>query len=712
MALLWTSRVAWGVAVLIVGVAAHAAPQAIEITDEQKGLLPRGKEGDGIGGDFLLRNDKVEAVISANLPLRRANMSTFYGAGGITPGCLYDLALRGTNNDQITIFSPAAQQGRVSWVRIVKDGRDGEAMIETVTTAESNEGLYRKHEYRLRDGWQGVLVTTTLKNEGPEGRAMVVEDRWTNFTRSGKFGDITWADAVDPADKAGYAFASIEKGGGEGAPGNVQLDPGQGVTFSRFLAVGASPAHAIGVIAEMRGENSTFATTIRGNDNKPVATAKLAIYPRGAEAKTAFPAYPDAEGRIGFALQKGEYEAELTDVGRKAVTKSFSIDGESGGAHEFVMGAAAGIAFSIRDDRNRSTPCKVQFHGVDGTEQPDLGPPNRARGCKDQYHSERGDFRVALPPGTYRVVVTRGIEYGHVERTVVVPAEETIEFTGTLKRQVDTSGWVSADYHNHSTPSGDNVTGTDDRIINIAAEHIEFAPTTEHNRLYDWRPHIEKLGLTDYIQTVPGMELTGSGPHLNSFPFKPEPFTQDNGAPVWNPDPRISAITLREWQGAEPDRWIQINHPDMQQNFLDRNNDGKFDGGFNGIAELIDGIEVQNYQGSMILSGVPFRIGKNAQDKEIVIYHREWIWLQMLNRGHRYAAVAVNDAHSVYGNGVGGWRMYMPSKSDEPAEIDWRENAGMRGPAAPCLPPDLSCRLKPAMAFNQVPKCVPTAVSA
>src|SRR5262249_41234489 len=47
---------------------------------------------------------------------------------------------------------------------------------------------------------------------------------------------------------------------------------------------------------------------------------------------------------------------------------------------------------------------------------------------------------------------------------------------------------------------------------------------------------------------------------------------------------------------------------------------------------------------------------------------------QMLNRGHRYAAMAVNDAHSVYGNGVGGWRMYMPSKSDNPAEIDWREN--------------------------------------
>ena len=34
-------------------------------------------------------------------------------------------------------------------------------------------------------------------------------------------------------------------------------------------------------------------------------------------------------------------------------------------------------------------------------------------------------------------------------------------------------------------------------------------------------------------------------------------------------------------------------------------------------------------------------------------------------------ALAVADAHSVHGNGVGGWRMYLPSKTDEPAKIDW-----------------------------------------
>src|SRR5919108_5042764 len=70
-----------------------ASSEALEIGPDTVSLLPGGKEADGIIGDFLLRNDRIEAVISGNLPLRRANMSTFYGTNGITPGCLYDLSL-------------------------------------------------------------------------------------------------------------------------------------------------------------------------------------------------------------------------------------------------------------------------------------------------------------------------------------------------------------------------------------------------------------------------------------------------------------------------------------------------------------------------------------------------------------------------------------------------------------------------------------------
>ncbi len=653
-------------------VGAHATPQALEVGPGDVAMLPGGKEADGIIGDFVLRNDKVVAVVSGNLPLRRANMSTFYGATGITPGCLYDLSLRAANNDQITIFGPAGQQGAVSWVRVAKGGGDGEAVVETVTTGAVGGGLSRRHEYRLRDGWQGVLVTTTFKNESASPIKAATTDKWTNFKRTGTALGIFWADAIDPADKGGYAYGPVN---GAAPAASLELKPGEELSFSRFLAVGMSPLEAFGVVAERRGPVGRVAGNLRDTAGAPITSAQIAVRPVGEFSRAIGIGYPDAQGRYSFAAQAGEYEISFEDTGRESSTRKVTVQAGQTQSLDAAMPVVSAIDFDIRDEAGRSLPCKAQFYALDGAEAVNLGPENRAHGCVDQWHSETGKFRVPLPPGRYRVIVTRGIEYAHSAREITLAATQAAPFAATLKRLVDTTGWVSADYHNHSTPSGDNTCGTDDRLANLAAEHIEFAPTTEHNRLYDWQPHIQRLGLTPFLQSVPGMELTGSGAHFNSFPFAPEPRTQDGGAPVWNKDPRITAITLRDWQGAEPDRWVQINHPDMLDNFTDRDGDGRLDGGFQGLATLIDGIETQNYQASELLSGSAIRLGKDRDGKESVQFVREFIWLQLLNRGHRYAAMAVNDAHSVYGNGVGAWRMYLPSRSDEPPEIDWRENS-------------------------------------
>ena len=94
-----------------------------------------------------------------------------------------------------------------------------------------------------------------------------------------------------------------------------------------------------------------------------------------------------------------------------------------------------------------------------------------------------------------------------LEKTVEVQPGQSVKVSGSLKRTVDTRGWISTDYHAHSTPSGDNYCNTDDRIINLVAEHIEFAPATEHNRIYDWQPHIERLGLTQHIKTIVGWSI-------------------------------------------------------------------------------------------------------------------------------------------------------------------------------------------------------------
>ncbi|MDZ4288178.1 MAG: CehA/McbA family metallohydrolase [Prosthecobacter sp.] len=646
----------------------HGA-EVIEAGPGREQELPGGKEADGIRGDFVLRNDKVEAVISQNAPNRRANMSTFYGADGVSPGCLYDLTLRGANNDQLVVFGPAGH-GAVSFVKVVEGLKGGEAAVESVTTAAKNGGVYKHNEYRVKDGKQGIYITTTLRNETDKAQKVNVKSDMARFNASGTTVEgIYWADAINPAHKCGYALATLNVKGREGKAADViEIGAGKEVVIERFFAVGRSPAEAVGEALEAKGGKvKAVRGTVRNTDDTPVTTAAVMV-PFTDEKP--LPAYPDDKGMFAIKVPTEIEAFQVQDLGRETVEGNIS-----GNAFNVRLKPASCIRFDITDAEGSSIPCKAHFEPLDANAPKlDLGPKERAHGCVDQYHSEKGQFTVQLPPGKYRVFVVRGPEYDHIEKEVNLAAEQTVEFKGKLTRVVDTKGWISMDPHNHSTPSGDNVCDTDGRLINLAAEHIEFAPTTEHNRLYDWRPLINKLGLAPFIQTVPGMELTGPRAHFNSFPFTPEPYLQDGGAPVWNDDPRINAFTLRRWQKEDPTRWIQINHPDLTNLFADRDQDGISDGGFVGIGGAIDGFESENGAGTDILLGAPFRVsrapGSLAAKVSMV---REFLWLQLLNQGLRPVVVGVADAHTVYGNGVGCWRNYIPSSTDDPAKISWDE---------------------------------------
>ena len=648
---------------------AWATPEVFQIGSHNVDQLPKGKEADGILHDLVIRNDKVEALIAFDSPRRRANMGTFYGDNGQTPGCLYDLTLRGSDNDQITVFSPSNQRGPVTAVSMVKDGSDGEAIIETTVSGAMNGQLAKKHRYILKDGWQGLIIVTTWHNQSSETKEISTGDTWTRFdSANGQFNGIRWADSVDPADKAGYAISWIEYQGSKAPESEVKLEPGQHLTYARFLAVGTSPGEAIGLVANLKGEVANLKGSLKDADGNAIATATITF----SQEDESFPVYPDANGNYQLNLAPGEYEVSVADLGRQAITDHITVSAGQKITKNVTMNRAATVHFTVTDQAGKDIPCKVQFHGLKDTKNPKFGPQNRAHGCVDQYHSETGSFQVAVPPGDYEIRISRGMEYSLWSESIHLDPEENLNLSAKLNRLVSTKGWVSTDFHNHSTPSGDNTCGTDDRLINLAAEQIEFAPTTEHNRIYDWEPHIKKLGLDDEMSTVVGMELTGSGAHFNAFPLKAVPHTQDGGAPVWVKDPRLNAIVLRDYQGGTPDRWLHINHPDMVENFIDRTGDGLADGGFKGLTTLIDGIETQNYRTSNILSPAPISVVSQL-NKVSVNYIREFIWLQLLNQGHPYRVIAVSDAHSVYGNGVGGWRTYIPSSTDDPAQIDWQE---------------------------------------
>ena len=649
---------------LCAGPALFAKAEVIEISPKNTSDLPGGKEADGIIGDFVLRNSLIEVTIGGGAPNRKANMGAFWGANGVTPGCLYDLTLRGTKNDQLTIFSPSKQQGRISYIRI---GDDQKSVITYVSPALSG-GLTKTHTYSIEEGDYGISVTSKLFNGTKEKISGPINDSWTRFRESGKFGLVEWADSVDPSHKCGYAYVWLPGEDGKIPPKSKTFQPGTEVIIERFLCVGTSPAQAYGRAMAKLGEVGKLYLSLTDSKGNAISTARVDFKRDGKS----IPAYPDAQGIVEISLPLGEWQLTAKDNGREALDRKIVISKNEVTNEKMTLGARSGVHFSITKENGDPTPCKAQIIGIEGTNSPKLGPVDRAHGCNDQYHSENGKFSIGLAPGKYNIIVTRGIEHDHFEKRLEIKKGKFETIQTSLTRSVKTPGWVSTDFHNHSTPSGDNICGTPDRLINLAAEHIEFAPTTEHNRIMDWTPTIESLGLVNEISTIPGMELTGSGPHLNAFPLTPKHHHQDGGAPTWTKDPRVNALNLKNHSGHHPSGWIHINHPDMIENFIDRNKDGNPDGGYPGILSLIDAIETENYRAAEILHRAPYKISRRASREQVYIV-REFVWLQMLNRGMKTWGIAVSDAHTVHGNGVGGWRTYVRCSTDDPSKIDWRE---------------------------------------
>lgn len=645
-------------AVLATSTDASAGPEVFRIGKNTTDRLPHGREADGIIGDFVLRNGTIEALVSGNQHERKANMGVHWHAP--TPGCLYDLALAG-EEDQLTWFGPGRQEGPLSSVFILADGSDGHAIVRAELAPDDAAPIAKSHDYILGDGWRHLVVVSTYLNASDEPVKIKPAARWKGLTFEFGTDGITTGLCQDPDDRIGYAFGPIEWKDASPARGEVELAAHETRSFATAIAIGRGTLEAYGIIAGLSKPVHTFRGRIVDVKTQPARQATLML----AKGEHSLVGYVEDDGSFAFAHPAEKVQLTVKDLGRPDV----HVDLVADKPQTIAVEPASGIHVEVTDTAGRPLPCKVQFIGTDGTETPYLGPIIRAHGCDNQYHSGTGTFTQHLPPGRYDVVITHGIEYDHVEKTVDVPEGTIVPITATLERIVDTTGWVSTDFHNHTTVSGDNYCGTDDRIINLAAENVEFAPATEHNIIYDWQPHIDKLKLNDHVATITGIEITGGGPHLNIFPLTPEPFTQDNGAPLWHPDPRINALQFRQLPGDKDSRWVQLNHPSVARYFAHLKPECKPTDGFPHFESFIDGAELW---GEDILSGRP----EYTREWEGKTHTREnwpFVWMQMINQGVYLPAVAVSDAHQVTQGGVGGWRMYVQSAEDAPPAIDGKE---------------------------------------
>jgi len=366
-------------------------------------------------------------------------------------------------------------------------------------------------------------------------------------------------------------------------------------------------------------------------------------------------------------LEPGDYTAKLFHLGNLVAQKSLTAtDGPE--ATDFKVDSNVGtVRGRITDVHGEPIPCKIELKPLVEGGKLDFGPESAEFAVRNLIYSPDGRIGREIPAGKYAVTISHGPEFDAIFTEVEVNRRKVTDLSAKLVRSVETPGWVSSDFHSHSTPSGDNTGSQLGRVLNLVCENIEFAPCTEHNRVSTYQPHIDRLGIGQFMSSVSGMELTGSPlplNHQNVFPIQLKPRTQDGGGPATTPDLESQIERLALWNDRS-EKLLQVNHPDPGWMFYDKNGDGKPDAGHERAFPFMDVMEIHPIDNALSL-------GPEGKREGAAFHNRIFNWLQLLNQGFRIYGVVNTDAHYNF-HGSGWLRNWIQSSTDDPAKIDHLE---------------------------------------
>ena len=384
------------------------------------------------------------------------------------------------------------------------------------------------------------------------------------------------------------------------------LQPGGILTYKRRIYVGSRNDVAavsnpmIGEIAVRRGfATGTISGDVAAEDTPDVGASVIATRTGGAAIPGFGAGTPVTQFRTsatgafsGIVLPVGIYSLEFQAAERDPVTVAGVVVGASANTAVSVpdLSALASLDLQVLETvagPDPAMPAKITIKGVAPTADPRfksdvvaLGDPTVGPDFDLRMETfgggpaqanwvflANGTGTVQLRPGKYEIYASRGPEYSLRRKVVTVRARRSRKINFRLRRSVDTTGFLSGDFHIHSARSLDSTAPPQDRVAGFAAEGVEVMVSTDHDYQLDYAPLIASMNLGGRITSMVGNEVTGSVPnppvfpdstgHINAWPLTVQPDARRDGAiedefvaPNW------LFKRLRD-QGAEV---IQYNH--------------------------------------------------------------------------------------------------------------------------------------------------------
>ncbi|EOR94217.1 hypothetical protein ADIARSV_2633 [Arcticibacter svalbardensis MN12-7] len=666
------------------------AAQIVILTKDNLTLLPKGKEVDGMIGDWVMKNDQVIAVIGAAYPDREANQMV-----SSIQGAIIDFSTLSANNDQLTVFYPQGARVDVPSADtiIVVRAMGAVIVLKALKYATDEEPYTAETTYTMKDGEDYIHVKTTYKNTVNKSIKLPVFDmirgdnKLSNFTPQGlsnlAYINNDWYHSaygvLSEKNKIFIPKASAQQNlirlghkvyyklSDADPTENVTLNPFDSLSISRKF-VTAADVSGLQIQQLAQPDNQLFKLTVslKDHENTDFADVFLNLRNDKGELVSSSISHKNGEAFL-YALKalKGKYKLEAYKPGHDSIIKEI-IFSDTLQKLTLKFDKETKIAFKITDEKGNLLPVKVSFRGINGTKTPNFGPATRNDGSAELYYANSKEFEVPITPGDYTIVISHGPEYDIVERTVKVVKGKNHVIEAEISRAFTSAHYIIADLHNHTTRSGDSNAGVPDRIINMVAAGIEFAPATEHNRISTYAEVIDSLKLSKFIKSAAGIELSGRpGPgstnHQIAFPLLIQPGKRGYGAPKTDVDPYVQMKRLYDYDNGSF-KLMQQNHPEISLLYFDKNADGIKDKGY-GTEEFTDVMEIRE---SMF--DLPDALnGGNTNT-------RSFQWLQLLNLGYHIFGTANSDAH-VIGSSTGALFNYVYTKHDVPEEINALEIA-------------------------------------
>jgi len=502
--------------------------------------------------------------------------------------------------------------------------------------------------------------------------------------------------------------------------------PGQAVTVVRHFVVGDGSVSSLTDARDRiqhRGVGRLEGRVTTDTGAVAIAGAQVAILGALADGPGFAPldanvvtvAQTDANGAYALTLAPGVYEVVAARHGRpyedrEATPRRHRIEIEPFAETRLNLSLpeASALRVQVTGDDGSPIAARVTLVGFD----PSPDPVNRqdvfgiVRNATtwfgdpgiDGYHfgvakvvlvgADGDSGAVALEPGRYRLVVSHGPEYSVDAIDVEVVAGQTTDVHARVARVVDTTGFVSADFHVHSIDSPDAAASRRHRVVSMLAEGVDFFTPTDHDFRADFQPTIEAMGVSDLVAVAPGAEITPFDyGHFNAWPMRIDP-TLLNGGSVdfggaaspgqdfpsrghFNLTPGEIIAAAHADPGAS--NTVQINHIDSHFGI---------EGGFglaidtgtvppqSGVAGKVRRLDpsITNYF-SPDFDALELWVGDDRTKIEVLLEQNVGDWFNLLNQGIVRTAVSSSDTHQRFSGPAGMPRTMVASPSDRPGDL-------------------------------------------